>query len=77
MTESLEQTGSLSKLKAKTRAEVLTVLNSTCNENDKSSVPRMTDEVLLVNELIREYLVFMEYKCTSSMLIVGKYCNTV
>ncbi|XP_075231131.1 centrosomal protein 20-like [Lycorma delicatula] len=69
VTESLNEMGSLSKLTAITRAEVLTVLNSKNNEIDKDKIPRLNSTVNLINELIREYLTWLDYRCTSSTLI--------
>ncbi|KAM4603547.1 centrosomal protein 20 [Polymixia lowei] len=61
--ETLEARGVLSQLKARIRAEVFSVL-------DDQSQPRppLAHENLLINELIREYLEFNQYRYTASVL---------
>ncbi|XP_065150072.1 centrosomal protein 20 [Paramisgurnus dabryanus] len=61
--ETLETRGVLQQLKARIRAEVFSAL-------DDQSTPRppLSNENLLINELIREYLDFNKYRYTASVL---------
>ncbi|MEE6497522.1 hypothetical protein FKM82_002763 [Ascaphus truei] len=61
--DTLEKRGVLGQLKAQVRAEVFNAL-------DDRSEPRpvLSHENLLINELIREYLEFNQYKYTASVL---------
>ena len=65
--DTLETRGVLGQLKARLRAEVFNALD------DQSEVgPQLSNENMLINELIREYLEFNKYKYTSSVLLAGK-----
>ena len=66
--ESLENKGVLSQLKAKLRAEIFEVL-----EDNSYEKPRLSQENLLLNELIREYLEFNHYKYSKSVFLKGNY----
>eukprot|EP00053_Salpingoeca_punica_P001199 m.32468 g.32468 ORF g.32468 m.32468 type:complete len:128 (-) comp10891_c0_seq1:928-1311(-) len=59
----LERRGTLGSLKAQIRSEIFDAL-----EDDKAEKPALPAENLLINELIREYLEFNNYKYTSSVL---------
>ena len=62
--ESLESKGVLNDLKARVRSEVFHAL-----EDGSTSKPELNNENLLINELIREYLIFNNYKYTDSVLV--------
>jgi lisH domain-containing protein FOPNL len=64
--ETLENRGALGNVRAHLRAEVSNALE------DRSSAtkrPELSDENLIINELIREYLVFNRYRSTLSVLL--------
>lgn len=64
--ETLENRGALGNVRAQLRAEVSNALE------DRSSAtkrPELSDENLIINELIREYLVFNRYRSTLSVLL--------
>lgn len=64
--ETLENRGSLGQIKARIRAEVFSALD------DQSEVkPPLSNENMIINELIREYLDFNKYKYSSSVLVAG------
>mmetsp|Transcript_18027 Transcript_18027/g.57655 ORF Transcript_18027/g.57655 Transcript_18027/m.57655 type:complete len:191 (-) Transcript_18027:562-1134(-) len=62
--ETLEARGSLGAVKARLRADIFHALD----EQD-SAAPKLSNENLLINELIREYLQFNEYRHTLSVLV--------
>jgi lisH domain-containing protein FOPNL len=64
--ETLENRGALGNVRAHLRAEVSNAL-----EDRSGSVkrPELSDENLVINELIREYLVFNRYRSTLSVLL--------
>ncbi|XP_055453759.1 centrosomal protein 20 isoform X2 [Psammomys obesus] len=62
--DTLEKKGVLGHLKARIRAEVFNALDDDCEPR-----PSLSHENLLINELIREYLEFNNYKYTASVLI--------
>ena len=64
--ESLEQRGVLNQVKARIRAEVYSAI-----ERPTEGRPVISNENILINELIREYLEFNKYKYTSSVLTAG------
>ena len=66
MKESLENRGVLGQIKAQIRAEVF---NSLADHQERP--PPLSNENMLINELIREYLEFNQYKYTSSVLQCG------
>ncbi|KAK2166851.1 hypothetical protein LSH36_34g01078 [Paralvinella palmiformis] len=61
--ETLEHRGVLNQLKARIRAEVFSALDDQAEEK-----PSLSNENLLINELIREYLEYNKYKYTASVL---------
>ncbi|XP_061535747.1 lisH domain-containing protein FOPNL [Phycodurus eques] len=61
--ETLESRGVLGQLKARIRAEVFDAL-----DDQREQRPPLSHENLLINELIREYLVFNKYRHTASVL---------
>jgi len=65
--ETLEHRGVLNQLKARIRAEVFSALDDQAEEK-----PSLSNENLLINELIREYLEYNKYKYTASVLQAGK-----
>ncbi|XP_041363305.1 centrosomal protein 20-like [Gigantopelta aegis] len=62
--ETLENRGVLGQVKAKVRAEVFNAL-----DDHSESKPPLSNENLLINELIREYLQFNQYRYTESVLV--------
>ena len=69
--DSLEADGQLGRLKAEMRTEVMRLLDgsSTSARIKNIESPR---NVLIMNELVREYLDWIGYKYTASVLIAGK-----
>ncbi|XP_015237127.1 PREDICTED: lisH domain-containing protein FOPNL [Cyprinodon variegatus] len=61
--ETLESRGVLTQLKARIRAEVFSAL-----DEQRDAPPSLSHENLLINELIREYLLFNKYRNTASVL---------
>jgi lisH domain-containing protein FOPNL len=64
--ENLRRSGKLDKIKAELRAEIIKVLEPTCNRNSKPEIP---SETLVINELIREFLTWHGYHCTTSVFV--------
>lgn len=64
----LESDGSLNKFKAEMRTKVMNVLNAESNPE----TPELPKEMVLINEIIREYLTWSGYKYTKSIFIQGK-----
>ncbi|XP_031767624.2 centrosomal protein 20-like, partial [Galleria mellonella] len=66
----LKKNGHLNKLQAEMRAKVTEVLQErqVLNSGDRRSAPPPTEEVLLVNELVREYLEWNGYLYTASVM---------
>lgn len=60
----LEKRGVLGQIKARVRAEVFNALD---DETDPR--PPLSNENMLINELIREYLEYNKYKYTASVLM--------
>ena len=65
--ETLENRGSLTQIKARIRGEVFNAL-----DDQTEPRPKLSNENVLINELIREYLEFNNYKYTSSVLQAGE-----
>eukprot|EP00343_Euplotes_focardii_P001993 CAMPEP_0205803824 /NCGR_PEP_ID=MMETSP0205-20121125/6566_1 /ASSEMBLY_ACC=CAM_ASM_000278 /TAXON_ID=36767 /ORGANISM="Euplotes focardii, Strain TN1" /LENGTH=133 /DNA_ID=CAMNT_0053072465 /DNA_START=26 /DNA_END=427 /DNA_ORIENTATION=+ len=61
--ETLEQRGVLGDIKAKIRAEIFTAL-----DNDTVGKPKISNENMIINEMIREYLEYNKYYNTLSVL---------
>ena len=68
MKETLENRGVLNQIKARIRAEVFNAL-----DDHTEPPPSLSNENMLINELIREYLQFNNYKYTASVLQAGEY----
>ncbi|KAG2496420.1 hypothetical protein HYH03_005646 [Edaphochlamys debaryana] len=66
--ENLDRSGKLRKLKAQLRADVFGALEAS-NEADQKALPQVSNENLLINELIREYLVYNSYRGTVSVFL--------
>ena len=64
--DSLEKRGTLNQIKAKIRSEIFSSL-----EDNNDQIPKLPHENLLINELIREYLEFNDYKFTNSVFMKG------
>jgi len=62
--ETLENRGVLGQIRARVRAEVFGAL-----DDQSEARPILSNENLLINELIREYLTFNKYKYTESVLL--------
>ncbi|XP_066253346.1 centrosomal protein 20 [Euwallacea similis] len=58
--ESLQKDGTLGRFKGEIRAAVMNVLNKN-SSNQSEEPPKIPDETKLINELIREYLVWNGY----------------
>lgn len=68
---SLEADGELGQIKAEMRTKVMKLLEGS-HRSSRSKLPKSPQEVLILNELIREYLDWMGYKYTSTVLVSGK-----
>ena len=62
--EHLEQNGTLNEVRAKMRSEIFNTLN-----NKKKSAGTPSNNNLIVNELIREYLAFNNYNYSNSVFV--------
>jgi len=65
--ETLEERGVLNEIRARVRAEIFNSLND--QSKDKNSKQSVSNENLIINELIREYLVFNNYNNTLSVFL--------
>ena len=66
--ETLENRGVLGQLRARIRAEVFSAL-----DDPTDSVPEISRENMIINELIREYLDYNHYKYSSSVFSSGLF----
>lgn len=64
--ESLRASGELGRIKAEMRTEVIKLLDKSSGKGN-SKIPNPPKDVLLMNELIREYLDWMGYKYSSTV----------
>lgn len=62
--ETLEQKGVLNDVKAKIRAEIFTALDS-----EQAGKPQLSNENMIINEMIREYLEYNKYYNAASVLV--------
>ncbi|PRD26959.1 UNVERIFIED_CONTAM: LisH domain-containing protein FOPNL [Trichonephila clavipes] len=62
--ESLAKSGVLSEIRARIRAEVFNVL-----QDETEPPPPISNENVVINELIREYLIYNGYLFTESVLL--------
>lgn len=62
--DTLDNRGVLGQIKARIRAEVFNAL-----DDQSEAKPPLSNENMIINELIREYLEFNRYKYTSSVLV--------
>jgi lisH domain-containing protein FOPNL len=62
--ETLESKGVLNDIKAKIRAEIFTALDA-----DNAGKPKLSNENMIINEMIREYLEYNRYYNTLSVLV--------
>lgn len=62
--ETLEERGVLSQIRARIRAEIFSTLN-----DSPPNRPDLSNENLIINELIREYLTFNGYQHTLSVFL--------
>ena len=75
----------LNELRARIRAELLSAMEGKVNLiakvvhvcytkrfSKESAPPPLCNQNLLINELIREYLLYNCYHCSSSVLVAGK-----
>lgn len=65
--ETLEERGVLNEIRAKVRAEIFNSLNDQSKEKNKQKL--LSNENLIINELIREYLIFNNYNHTLSVFL--------
>lgn len=70
--DTLEQRGVINDLKAKIRSEVFNSL-----EDKTIKKPELSNENLIINELIREYFRFNKYKYAESVLVAESGHPTV
>lgn len=64
LTEQYEKTGVLNQLRAILRSETFNILN-----NKKKAAGQPSNQNLIINELVREYLAFNNYNYTNSTFI--------
>lgn len=69
--ESLQKNGTLGRFKGEIRAAVMNVLNKNAS-GDCGDAPQIPEETKLINELIREYLVWNGYLYSEQVLAAGK-----
>ena len=62
--DTLEQKGVLNKIKAEIRAEIFTALDS-----ENAGKPQLSNENMIINEMIREYLEYNKYHNAASVLV--------
>ena len=62
--ETLDKKGTLSKIKAQIRAEIFTSL-----ETEAVPKPKLSNENILINELIREYFTYNHYNHALSVFL--------
>ena len=62
--DTLQKRGVLGEMKAKIRAEIFAAL-----DDQEVARPRLNDENLLINELIREYLIYNSYNHSLSVFL--------
>jgi lisH domain-containing protein FOPNL len=62
--DALDNKGVINELKSKLRAEIFTIL-----EDSSSPKPVMSQENLLINELIRDYMTFNHYNYSKSVFL--------
>lgn len=70
--DSLEAGGELGRIKAEMRSEVMKLLDGTSASN-RVKRPESPRDVVILNELIREYLDWIGYKYTLNVLISGEF----
>ncbi|XP_033214224.1 uncharacterized protein LOC117171230 [Belonocnema kinseyi] len=66
--DSLEADGQLGRMKAEMRTEVMKLLDGS-SKSSKVKRPKSPHDVLLLNELIREYFDWIGFKYTSNVLV--------
>lgn len=62
--EHLEENGTLNEIRSKMRSEIFSTLN-----NQPKKPKNLSNQNLIINELIRDYLVYNNYTYTNSVLI--------
>lgn len=70
MRDSLEADGKLRCIKAEMRSEVLKLLDNS-SKSSRINKCEMPSDVLILNELIREYLDWIGYKYTLNVFMSG------
>ncbi|KAK0086596.1 hypothetical protein PV325_002905 [Microctonus aethiopoides] len=65
--DSLEADGGLSRIKAQMRTEVMKIMDGSA-PSDNTTSPHSPCDILILNELIREYFDWIGYKYTLSVL---------
>ena len=62
--EHLEGTGTLNEIRSRMRAEIFNTLN-----NKNTEKPQLSKQNLIINELIREYLIFNNYNYSNAVFV--------
>ncbi|XP_076162794.1 centrosomal protein 20 [Ptiloglossa arizonensis] len=70
--DSLKVDGELGRIKAAMCSKVIKLLDSS-NKDSKVKFPKPSQDIILINELIREYLDWMGYKYSST--VFAAECN--
>lgn len=68
MKDALDNKGITNEVKAKLRAEIFSIL-----EDNSYEKPKLSQENLLINDLIREYMDFNHYNYSKSVFLKGNY----
>lgn len=69
MKESLHNDGTLGKFKAELRAAVMSILNKNHVSNEPPKIP---EETKLINELMREYMIWNGYLYSEQIFTAGR-----
>ena len=67
--QNLQERGVLNKIKSHLRAEIFKSFNEDDDETVRERKPHVTGEQLLINELIREYLLWSGYHHSLSVFL--------
>ncbi|XP_043263539.1 centrosomal protein 20 [Colletes gigas] len=70
--ESLKVDGELGRIKAAMCTQVIKLLDNS-NKGNTVKLPKPSQDIMLLNELVREYLDWMEYKYSST--VFTSECN--
>lgn len=70
--DSLEREGEFGKMKADMRTKVMKIFDSSSSASNHHKKPESPKEVIIINELIREYFDWIGYKYSLNILKSGK-----